>query len=210
MPNRSVTLVRHGHREDFVGDSWSPIWSQTAQNPHDPDISERGEREATALGLRLASLSPLTVLASPFLRTVHTASLIGQALGQSVHVENGLHEWMHPQAFPSFPTLRSLEQLQSRFGNVRTDYQPVTEKSFPEPSLGAVVARAGQALESILDRHSGDLVLVTHADPLLGFLMAAGIDACRQPVQTCGVYRIEGGPGGWELTIDGEKVESEN
>ncbi len=204
MPKRSITLVRHGHREDFAGNEWSPAWSEKAINPHDPDISERGIREAIALGKRLAIRPGVTILASPFLRTVHTASHVANALGSRVLIENGLHEMMHPDGFPHFPVLQSAQQLNNRFGNVNTEYSSVTVKSFPERTMGDVASRASDVLQTILAYHSGDLVLVTHADPLLGFLIAAGIDACRQPVHTCPVYQIDGCPGDWSLTINGD------
>jgi phosphohistidine phosphatase SixA len=70
-------LVRHAHSD-----------------PGDPDelrpLSERGRREARALGERLAAAQPELVLASPLLRARETADAVARAAGAELRVDDRL------------------------------------------------------------------------------------------------------------------------
>ena len=70
-------LVRHAHSD-----------------PGDPDelrpLSERGRKEARALGKRLAAAKPELVLASPLLRARETAAPIAKASGAELRVDERL------------------------------------------------------------------------------------------------------------------------
>jgi phosphohistidine phosphatase SixA len=70
-------LVRHAHSD-----------------PGDPDelrpLSERGRKEARALGKRLAAAEPALVLASPLLRARETAAAVAKAAGAELRVDDRL------------------------------------------------------------------------------------------------------------------------
>ena len=70
-------LVRHAHSA-----------------PGDPDelrpLSERGRKEARALGKRLAPAKPELVLASPLLRARETAAAVAKAAGAELRVDDRL------------------------------------------------------------------------------------------------------------------------
>ena len=200
---RKVAIVRHGHREDFVGERESPDWAQTAPRPRDPDISSRGIAEARSLASTLKGGSIRHVFSSPFLRAVHTAAYTAEALGLDVEIEDGIHEWMHPMNFEAFPELLSLEELQRRFGHVSLGYEPRGDRNYPEPTLEAVGRRTTETLEKLLADFEGDFVMFTHADPLVALLRTLGFERIALPVRTCAVYEIVQSNQGWRLTRNG-------
>ena len=67
---RTVWLVRHGNRQDFVDRSWR----ETAARPHDPPLSADGREQARETGRFLAGEPIDHLFASPFLRAVETAA----------------------------------------------------------------------------------------------------------------------------------------
>jgi broad specificity phosphatase PhoE len=200
MAPKKVTIVRHGHRQDFVGDEWAPDWGQTAARPDDPDISERGIREAKALAQHLKGRPINHIFSSPFLRTVHTASYSAKALGLPINLEDGLHEWMHPSFFPAFPELRTRDELEALYGGINPDYSPRGERIYPEETLDAVGRRTSETLNRLVNDFDGDLLLFTHADPLVAILRTAGIDWFTTPIRTCAIYEITQTKTHWTLT----------
>eukprot|EP00959_Pyramimonas_sp_CCMP1952_P473723 9502215-Pyramimonas_sp.AAC.2 len=93
----SVSLVRHGEREDYV----DPTWTQRAERPWDPPLTKLGKLQAGAAGRRLRDEiardhgvpTATRVYSSPFTRCVETAAEIARELGvSSIQVEDGLAE----------------------------------------------------------------------------------------------------------------------
>ena len=74
--SQRIWIIRHGNREDFQ----NPGWAKTAQRPFDPALSPDGETQAKEVGRRLQDEPIHCVFASPFLRTIQTASHIAEAL----------------------------------------------------------------------------------------------------------------------------------
>ncbi len=126
------------------------------------DLSEEGRRQAETLGDRLAKLPVAAVYASPIERTTQTAAAVArhhhlevQALDGVVEADYG--EW----------TGQKLADL------AKTDLWKVVQRapsraSFPGgESLAAMQARMVTALDAVVARHPGDLVVVvSHADPI--------------------------------------------
>src|SRR4051812_12222651 len=79
----SVYLVRHGET----------AWSLSRQHTGRTDIplTERGERDASALRARLQSMRFVAVLSSPLKRARHTAELAGFA--DRIVTDEDLLEW---------------------------------------------------------------------------------------------------------------------
>ncbi len=80
-----IFLIRHGET----------AWSLSGQHTGSTDIplTERGERQARALGERLRAIRFDAVLTSPLQRARRTCELAG--LGKTAQVEPGLAEWRY-------------------------------------------------------------------------------------------------------------------
>ena len=85
-------VIRHGSRVDHEDRSWG----KTAERPHDPPISEKGWRQARQTGRYLQDKGITAVFASPFIRTIQTATAICDALDLPIFVEGGLSDWLNP------------------------------------------------------------------------------------------------------------------
>jgi broad specificity phosphatase PhoE len=96
----SLWVVRHGERADVADQDW---W-ETAERPHDPPLTERGLRQATAAGRALSGQPIRYIYSSPFRRCVQTACQIAEALGGGlcVKIEPGLGELLNEDWF-DFP-----------------------------------------------------------------------------------------------------------
>jgi probable phosphoglycerate mutase len=126
------------------------------------DLSERGREQAAALGERLAGLPIDVVYASPIERTTQTAGAVARHHGLDVQslpgvVEADYGEW----------TGGTIADL------AKTDLWKVVQRSpsrarFPGgESLAEMQARMVVALEEVVARHRGELVVVvSHADPI--------------------------------------------
>src|SRR5262245_39425679 len=79
---REIVLVRHGQTE------WSAASRHTSYT--DLDLTPEGERQAVALGERLAHRAFAAVLGSPLKRAMHSADLAGLAVTAT---DDDLLEW---------------------------------------------------------------------------------------------------------------------
>ena len=126
------------------------------------NLSEAGRAQADALGIRLASLPVAAVYASPIERTTQTAAAVASHHGLEVVplvgvLEADYGEW----------TGQKIADL------AKTDLWKVVQRApsraaFPGgESLAAMQSRMVAALEEIVVRHPGELVVVvSHADPI--------------------------------------------
>lgn len=208
----TLWLCRHGQRRDTV----DPDWAATADRPHDPPLTDHGRWQARQVGDRLAGAGVDAVYASPFSRTVETASLVAERLDLPVYLEDGLGEHLNPEWFDSAPQVRSKDALARAFDPVSLDHEPVLVPSFPETGAEAA-ARAVEATRRLLDSgHDGDdgaVLLVGHGLTVGG--VATGLtDADHLETPLCGLCRLDpaspadggdgdgpdgDGPAGWEL-----------
>jgi probable phosphomutase (TIGR03848 family) len=126
------------------------------------DLSEEGQRQATALGERLADLPVAAVYASPIERTTQTAAAVADRHALSVRALEGVLEADYGDW-----TGQQLAEL------AKTDLWKVVQRSpsraaFPGgESLAAMQARIVAALDAVVVAHPGELVVVvSHADPI--------------------------------------------
>lgn len=78
-----MILVRHAESE------WNRLFSRTRVDPgiRDPALTETGRDQARQLIPRLAELEVEALVASPYRRTLETASTVAAALGLTVSIE---------------------------------------------------------------------------------------------------------------------------
>ncbi|HZK79686.1 MAG TPA: histidine phosphatase family protein [Humisphaera sp.] len=124
-----LILIRHGESEANVGLSKEP----------DCRLTEKGIEQARMLGARLADfdLAGFSGIASPYMRTWHTAAEISQATGLSFAVEELVREW----------------------GDVAT----VKGTQYHKETAAELIGRLGEFLRVYAGRK---LVIVSHAAPI--------------------------------------------
>ena len=160
---QTVWIARHGNRLDFV----NPEWFNTAERPYDPPLSEDGLVQAKQLGQRLVGEGIIHIFASPFLRTVQTATQIADALDLPIKLESGLSEWLNPAWMKSTPEKLPLELLQEQFPRIDLSYTSRVIAQYPETSE-IVLERTGETARRLTAEFSEDLLFVGHGASVVG------------------------------------------
>lgn len=109
MTLRSIYIVRHGYRSDWLGYPVKPPTGFMC----DPLLAPHGVDQAKCLGQFFkneAEPKPQIVFASPFFRCVETGYPTSQALHIPIFLEKGVGEWFKPhKGVPKCPTYDSLK-----------------------------------------------------------------------------------------------------
>lgn len=162
-----MILVRHGQSE------WNARYSRTRVDPNipDPPLTTEGRRQATEAAQTLADFRIEKLLASPYVRALETADIIGRLLKISISIEPLVRE---RAAFScDIGTPRSL--LAARWPHLAFDHVdevwwPSTEESDAE--LDHRCGRFRESAQQLQDwRH---VAVVTHWGFIRGL---AGIEA---------------------------------
>lgn len=190
-----VILLRHGASQPFVPGQSFPL----VDGQGDPPLSPVGVTQAQSSADRLRN-EPITALyATNMQRTQQTVAPLAAALGQEVAIENdlreiGLGEWegglLRQKAAENDPTFQRM-MLEQRW-----DVIPGAESN---EEFGS---RCMNALNRIVERHPGELVLCTVHGGVIGSVLAqialsrpfafGGADNCSisQIVQSEGEWLI--------------------
>jgi broad specificity phosphatase PhoE len=161
--SQTVWIARHANRLDFV----NPQWFNTAERPYDPPLSEDGTIQAKELGRRLVGKGIRHIFASPFLRTVQTASYVADALDLPIKLESGLSEWLNPEWMKVEPERLSLEILQEGFPRIDPCYTSCIVPRYPETNE-QVLARTRETARQLTSIFSEDILLVGHGASVVG------------------------------------------
>lgn len=191
--SQRIWIVRHGNREDFQ----NPGWSKTAQRPFDPALSADGETQAREVGLSLQGEQVHCVFASPFLRTIQTASYIAETLNLSVCLEPGIGEIL-PNV-KSAPALLPVAERKRRFPRIDEDYTVIKEFPYPESSEEGH-ERAAAAARALTDRfRQKNLLMVTHGAPVVGIVRGLTGLKDRITVPLCCIFTLQRNGAGWDV-----------
>lgn len=154
MPPR-LHLVRHGE----VANPGHVVYASLPGF----GLSERGRRQAEAAALRLAGFPVTAIRSSPLTRAVETASIIGAVIGVAVDVDDRLTEWGLAERWAGV----RWEDLRRVFPGELEAYldHPDDLPFAPEP-LAALARRVVSAVEEALAGSDGDVVVVSHQDPI--------------------------------------------
>jgi broad specificity phosphatase PhoE len=172
-----LILIRHG-------ESVANAERRFTHGPHEP-LSRRGRDEALARARQVATrYDPVALYASPFVRALETARVIGSVLGLDPIVVEALQE-------QDFGQLRG-----QGYDAVRTDPIWHTDRWRYRPpggeTLEEVFHRVGPALDAIADRHVGQqIIVVSH-----GGVMAA-LHAWTSARRMEGVPPVSANAAGW-------------
>ncbi len=191
--SQRIWIVRHGNREDFQ----NPGWARTASRPFDPALSADGETQAKEVGLSLQGESVHRVFASPFLRTIQTASHIADALNLPVCLEPGIGEIL-PNV-KSTPKLLPADERRQRFPRVDENYTAVDEFPYPETSEEGH-ERAAIAARTLTDRFPDkNMLMVTHGAPVVGIVRGLTGLEDRITVPLCCIFTLQRSDSGWDV-----------
>lgn len=196
-----VWLARHANRLDFI----NPEWFKTAERPYDPPISDDGVLQAQQLAQRLQKEKIKHVFASPFLRTVQTASYVAEALDLPIKLESGLSEWLNPAWMSTKPERLSIEALVELFPRIDTSYTSRVAAEYPEKSEEAL-ERSGKTARLLADEFSEDILLVGHGASVLGATMGlvGGITKTEVNAALCCLVKIVRQDQEWVMELNGD------
>lgn len=182
---RSIWLVRHGNRLDFI----QPEWFETADRRYDPPLCPVGHRQAQELSQHLLSKPIEHIFVSPFLRTLQTAHYFAAIAHLPMKVEAGLGEWHNPDWMTAAPVTHPRAMCLEEFDSIDQGYQSLVSPTYPE-NRGQMSARAVRTMQMILEQYSGNILLVGHKAPL-GNCFAALLGTKRLlDFEVCGVTEL--------------------
>ena len=196
---QTVWIARHGNRLDFV----NPAWFNTAKRRYDPPLSEDGVVQAKHLAKRLKSSNIAHIFASPFLRTVQTASEVAHELDLPIKLEAGLSEWLNPDWMTEMPEKLPPEILAQKYSYIDLGYQSRFNPQYPE-SLAQLETRTAAVARRLLEEYSEDILLVGHRAIVEG--ATAGLVGGEPEVNAsvgCIVKLVSNGQG-WEMELNGD------
>jgi broad specificity phosphatase PhoE len=158
---KSVVVVRHGERIDYVMRDAGENWVATSERPWDPPLTDKGTQQAKALGLALPeklqtlNLPPIAaVYSSPFYRCRQTAVGLAQSNEQlQVQVELGLSESINENWFRSW----AVQGTDGTWG--------YKKKDCPELDPETLHSASKEPVQPLLDWKKGP------TDPVMGTLM---------------------------------------
>ncbi|KAK5970761.1 Alpha-ribazole phosphatase [Trichostrongylus colubriformis] len=175
-PLRTIWVVRHAEREDNINRGWKKLPGGSELTSDNSMLSERGRTQAkecatrqvtVRIPRRFSKTDIAHVFASPFDRTIETASIIVANKNLSVKPEPGLCEALYLCHNP--PGFWDADKLKEKFPLVDTDYVPVYSKhTLPKEGFGddACIPRVRNTLNRITEKYDGDLLLVSHGAPI--------------------------------------------
>jgi broad specificity phosphatase PhoE len=171
---RSVVVVRHGERLDYVMRDAGQNWIPTTDRPWDPPLTEHGHPQAKALGAKLPGILKdlrlpciAAIYSSPFWRCRQTAVGLGNKTDSlKVRVELGLAESMNENWFRSW----AAPGTDGSWG-----YQK-QEKPLADLDPSALHPAATEPVQKILDWKLADKDEAIHAHIDSDFVSKTSID----------------------------------
>jgi broad specificity phosphatase PhoE len=154
MANR-VHLVRHGevHNPDHVVYASLPGYV----------LNETGKIQAEAVAAYLRSAPIVAVWSSPLERALATAEPIAAEHDLTIMVENELTEWRMADDWAGIVWEDLPEQ---RPGQLEAYLENPLDIPWASESLTSLAARMRTVLNRLASAHDGDVVVVSHQDPV--------------------------------------------
>ncbi len=197
---KTIWLVRHGMREDFM----RPEWRDTAERPHDTPLSEEGRQQARETGEFLRDKSVEVIYCSPFLRAVETAAGVAGVLNIPIRIEHGLCEILKAAWFPAPPDHIAPETLHRRFPHIDLNYKSRVSPGYPEEEgSGAMGARCERVVEAMLADNWKTALWVGHGASVGGIGWALNGHVNDVCFKLCGLTGWRGEPRAWRPIYSG-------
>uniref|UniRef100_A0A8R1I012 Uncharacterized protein n=1 Tax=Caenorhabditis japonica TaxID=281687 RepID=A0A8R1I012_CAEJA len=153
---RKIWIVRHAEREDNINRNWRKLDGAEGLASDNSMLSNRGKQQAKECQNRFKNTDITHVFASPFDRTVETASVIVESKNLKVKAEGGLCEALYLCEKP--PGFWETDKLAQKFPLIDSDYVPFYSRyTLPKESCGddACVPRVGATLRKIFEKYEG-------------------------------------------------------
>ena len=167
-----VILMRHGQAENNV--------SRTLVGRHiESHLTDQGRQQVADAAKQLKSIPFDKIYASPVIRTMETAQIVGETLGMGYEVDERLYEIELGKLVGM-----NYEEVTTKYGDLflrfYAEHDPVLDSFGVEP-FAAVKQRVKSLLDDVLKRHEDtNVLLVTHLDPIkaaLATLLGLNADA---------------------------------
>uniref|UniRef100_A0A914I6R3 Phosphoglycerate mutase n=1 Tax=Globodera rostochiensis TaxID=31243 RepID=A0A914I6R3_GLORO len=166
--SRILWVVRHAEREDNINSNWHKNANPQKLNLDNSPLSSRGKKQAIELATRFSKVLIDHIFASPFERTVQTATLLISKRDIPIKVEPGLAEALY--LCESAPGFEEPNELRKRFPFIDPEYESIYKKPMPKEGFGddACIPRVRRTLEQILRKYeeANSIVLVSHGSPI--------------------------------------------
>ncbi len=150
LPLRRFYFLRHGQTD----------WNREGrfQGHSDIPLNATGHAQAEAAGQRLKTQKIELIVASPLIRALKTAAIVGEQLSLPVHAESGIRE----RTFGAFDGLL-IDEVKRQHGlsleQSARDILPPDAEQWPD-----TVARSGRVVAKWLAAHPGKAVLFVAHD----------------------------------------------
>ncbi len=160
----------------------------------DPPLNDAGREQAAVVAARVALLAPARIVASPLVRAMETAEIVGVACGLSVDVDARLIEVDYGE-YDGLPLAGLPSDLVWKWRHDAEFAPPGGE------SLASVGKRMGEFTSEVLDSLAeGPMVAVSHVSPIkAAVLWALGLPelyAWRLRLDNASLTRLAPGPDG--------------
>ncbi|CAD5222266.1 unnamed protein product [Bursaphelenchus xylophilus] len=158
---RRIYVVRHAEREDNVNSKWRRDYPEFKSD--NSPLSKRGRSQCDDLRKYFENIEIGSIYASPFDRTMETASILLGNKENKIKVEPGFIEILYLCEDP--PGYWPIDQLADKFPKVDLSYKPVFKTCPPEDDC---LERVDKTLRKILDREEDteNIVVVSHGSPV--------------------------------------------
>jgi broad specificity phosphatase PhoE len=136
------------------------------------------------------------------LRTVQNAHHANESLGVPIYLEPGFGEFLHPRSFDRAPRLRAIEHLRGDYPTLGDGYVAAWSQRYPE-THAELVDRAQRALEALLPKLPGTLLVVSHAASVCAMAMIdRRVQALECPL--CALFCLDHDGASWRLSLDAD------
>ncbi len=196
---QTVWIARHGNRLDFV----KPEWFNTARRRYDPPLSEDGFIQAKQLGKRLKKENIGHIFASPFLRTIQTASEVAKILDLPIKLEAGIGEWHNPHWMSEHPEIHPQELLEKDYPYIDWNYSSYLVPKYPEMEV-TMMTRMAEVIEKLVNDYSQEILLVGHGASVIGLTQGLTQENPTFKASLCCLVKLVKTNHKWEIELGGD------
>lgn len=153
-----VRIIYTRHAESL----WNPIGKY--QGRLDPELSERGHKQAERLAKALKKYNPVAIYSSPLKRTYMTAEYISKELNLPININEDIIEIDHGDWSGML-----VKDVREKYPDMFHDwlYHPETVKFPNGESLKDVYERVKKFQEDMFKKHDGQTIIaVSHTVPI--------------------------------------------
>lgn len=193
---QTVWIARHGNRLDFV----NPEWFNTAERRYDPPLSEDGVIQAQELAARLKSENIAHIFASPFLRTVQTASEVAKVLDLPIKLEAGVCEWLNSSWMDASPETHPQELLAQEYPMIDWEYKSLVTPQYPETET-KLYRRTADTVSKLVQNFSENILIVGHGASVLGLAKGLVGGNIIFKVSICSLTKVVNRGNDWNIEL---------